>query len=184
MGEISWRGVTSVVGRLFPGQFDKIPPHVLENARHRGLALHTALEDYFNTGLYEVPFEYQARMDMFEEFMAEYEPVMLDQELELKNEELRLRGRCDNIMKMKDGRVMLLDFKFTYGVNEPYVELQLSLYKMLLDLMDYNPQIEGIGVLHISKDSWEFIELEYKQFHALNLLYLDDYLQEKGLKRK
>lgn len=184
MKEIQWRGTTSIVQRLFPTAFDSIPNYILEAARQRGLALHDALESFFETGDYELEFEYQNLMNMFEEFYKEYQPEMLASELEVRDESIAVRGRLDNIMRMKDGRVLLADFKFTYELNLPYVELQLSIYKMLVEAMDLDFEIDGIAVLHINKEGWKFHELEFRPDIVESLLKLDDYLQDKGVKRK
>ena len=182
--EIQWRGTTSIVQRLFPSAFDSIPNYILEGARQRGLALHDALESFFETGDYELEFEYQNLMNMFEEFYEKYQPEMLESELEVRDESIAVRGRLDNIMRMKDGRVLLTDFKFTYDLNLPYVEIQLSIYKMLVESMELDYKIDGIAVLHINKDGWEFHELDYRPDIVEALLTLDTYLQEKGKKRK
>lgn len=184
MKDIQWRGTTSIVQRLFPTAFDSIPGYILEGARQRGLALHDALESFFETGDYELEFEYQNLMDMFEEFYKEYQPEMLASELEVRDPERQVRGRLDNIMRMKDGRILLTDFKFTFDLNVPYVELQLSIYKMLVEAMELDFDIDGIAVLHINKDGWEFHELEFRPDIVEALFTLDNYLQEKGKKRK
>lgn len=171
--------VTKVLGRYFPFP-DTIPKHILENARQRGLAVHTYMEEYnkFLQGIRKnkpnIPLEHQIYADYYEEFVAKHNFKPTHTEIKLDNGVFR--GVIDIIGEI-DGELVIIDLKVTYALNKPYVELQSSAYKHLAVhhklIKDNTPQ----KVLHMNKKGWSLTDLEDKYDIFEKMLAIEEYLK-------
>lgn len=163
--------VTEILKLIFAVDYASIPYHVLETARIRGTELHSAIENHYDNVEQIIPLEYMQWWDKFIEWDNDNEVEILEKEKTLVSEELGIKGRFDCLM-MLNGEEYLVDYKFTANLNKKYVELQLTMYLMLLGI-DRDITNIKIGVLHITKNKAKFVELtpRYDEVNALIKLY-------------
>ena len=111
---MSMRSVTKIIGRVFPFSAN-IPPHILETARQRGIAMHEWLEEFVKYKVGErdtiptVSLEYQIYVDYIMDWFDEYEVKPIHSELKLNDG--YLVGVIDMVCKTKDHDAMLISLK-------------------------------------------------------------------------
>lgn len=180
------KSVTKILGRLFP--MDKtIPVHILENARKRGVAVHEWIEKFnawvINKELEKpiIDLQYQIYADYYEEWFNNYAVKPLDSELKLSYD--GLVGVIDLLCFVTEQGIekkVLISFKITYDCNIPYCELQESAYNELLYRNNIIDEKVPARVVHISKNGYNYIELNDEWDLFQKIIELDKYLDERG----
>ena len=181
------RGANSVIGGVFgKEEFSAIPEHIMKAAIERGKAVHEAIENFINTGVIEIDFEYQIYIDYFNDWLKEYEPEFLCSELKLYSHELGYKGIVDTLFiaenKCGERVLVMADWKTSSNLNVFKAGLQLTLYVKLINhlketseyiqnLLEDN-EIKELRVLSLTRTGYKYILVPYDMKTADSLLYL------------
>lgn len=168
---MSRKSVTEILQVVFPINLNnKIPKHILEGARRRGVTVHEWIENYNNWSIKKegdkpvIDFEYQIYADYYEQWFEEYEVVPIHSELKLvipeDEDNEALVGVIDMLCKTKNDEECLVSFKLTYSYNKKYCELQESAYNELLSHNGYIANKVPAYLLHLNKQGYKFVKLE------------------------
>tara|TARA_R110002020_G_scaffold2529_4_gene12117 strand:- start:5042 stop:5773 length:732 start_codon:yes stop_codon:yes gene_type:complete len=102
--------------------------------------------------------EVQKGVISFVKWYNEHKPKVLAVEEVLYSKSLKqgkltcpFAGRCDLVAEI-DGEVWMLDLKTSKSLNDYTYVIQLSMYKMLWDVLHPEQQIERLGLVHCKKD--------------------------------
>lgn len=104
--------------------------------------------------------EVQKGVISFVKWYNEHKPKVLAVEEVLYSKSLKqgklvcpFAGRCDLVAEI-DGEVWMLDLKTSKSLNDYTYVIQLSMYKMLWDVLHPEQQIERLGLIHCKKTLW------------------------------
>lgn len=174
----------SAISNAYAG-YSAVPPHVLENARLRGVAVHRLIDKWLD----DVPGfvgELKPYLDSFQQFWEPYEDSeILLKEHRLYEDNLMITGKCDLLARM-NGVVTLVDWKCTYKKAKHW-QIQAAGYHLLATYCFVMPdRIEKIMFVRLRKDGKfpEVIEYEiehdifFKAYELYNLFMRD---QENNL---
>lgn len=130
-----------------------------------GTKIHEAAEAYkLGKPAPPWPEDIAPSMVQFERWLRAFAPTFEQVEQTVYNRTQRYAGTLDAIVKLSDGRRLLIDYKTGKGVY-PEVGLQLAAYRFAeyMRLPDNSeapiPPVDGAAVLHLLPESWQFIEV-------------------------
>ena len=168
LGEKSLQGITTMIGQmLFPGYYDNVPFHILENARIRGQEIHAEISEYELDGV--VPFSIEG---------GHYVALREAEKLNIVASEYIVTDRQVfaspiDLVSYRDGVYDLIDVKTTYVLNIPYLEWQLSIYAYLFEMQNPGQKVGRLCGLHIKSSGAELIEVKRHPnsmvLHLMNL---------------
>lgn len=133
----------------------------------------------------------------FKQFYSEYVEKTIAVEMQIVSHEFKYAGTLDYVCQLKDGRVALIDFKFSNAIYASYY-LQIAAYKKAFEVLT-ETKIDLCGVLwlksltrgkskekgKIQGEGWQLKEPEKDIEHYFNLfrhtqaLYLEEHENEK-----
>lgn len=117
-----------------------------------GTMMHDIIADYINEKKVPMP-ETEPLKNMFERFKTWWDKkefIVLATERTFYSEELDSCGTVDCLVKTKDNKLIVIDFKTSKTIDYPNYAIQVSAYKkMIEDGSDY--KIDYMGLVHISK---------------------------------
>lgn len=135
--------------------YSQVDPYILQEAADFGKRAHKELELYFNGGTQKGDLSdlIKRGVDKLEEH--EVEGFMS----EVRAHHNGIAGTVD-LIAIKEGFNVLVDFKFTYSLNKNAVMWQTSLYKLLLEKY-IGLEVKELYVLWYNKpkDEYEFLPL-------------------------
>lgn len=186
--ELPYRGANTVINTVLGStDLSHIPSKVLENAGIRGSRVHESIEEYINTGKFNIDLEYSIYMDYFLDWVKDYSPNFVFSELMLYSEELGYKGIIDaGFYTTKYGKTtfVVCDWKTSSNLDVLRASIQVTLYiKLLKHCMEYHPErCEGISdidfsnielrVLSLGKQGYTYYNLEYDEKTADAILHL------------
>ncbi|CAN5654680.1 hypothetical protein BH23CHL7_BH23CHL7_20450 [soil metagenome] len=165
-----WPALTERLAGGDPAQL-KLVRHELRTAataeRDRAADLGTAVHDAAAAAKspLEVPPEVAPRLRQYLDWLAVSGAEILGSEFQVFHLGLGYAGTCDALVRFRDGSIWVVDHKTGKGVYSDHA-LQLIAYTMaefvgaddVVDerLTELLRQVEGMGVLHLADDHWEF----------------------------
>jgi len=150
--------------------------HIAKKAANEGTQVHNMIEDYLNgkeinfLDTYNNP-KYDINVwEMFlkfVEFWETYKPTLLETEVHLFSDELKVAGTCDLVCEI-NGELWIIDFKTSNHIHTSY-ELQAAVYgKCYEECFGVRPQRFGLLWLKSNKrklnqekmygQGWEIVE--------------------------
>ena len=146
--------VTEIANPISFERINALQQSLLERAKARGNRCHELAEEFWLTGeldTEEIESDYFPYMKQFILWAKTYRPKVLYTEKQLFSEQFC--GTADLIAEL-DGKIILVDYKFTASADKKSLSVQLEGYKRLCDL--YGIVIDECFYLHIKKDSYVF----------------------------
>jgi hypothetical protein len=143
-------------GKFFEDWLKKVgysAEFIVKKAAEEGTQVHEMVESYLNgeelnflnnTGHPQYDPDVWMMFLRFVEFWETYEPKLIETEVHLFSDELKVAGTCDLICEI-DGKLWLLDLKTSNHVQPTY-ELQTAVYGQCYKEC-YGKQIDNYGIL-------------------------------------
>ena len=143
-------------GKFFEDWLKKVgysAEFIVKKAAEEGTQVHEMVESYLNgeelnflnnTGHPQYDPDVWMMFLRFVEFWETYEPKLIETEVHLFSDELKVAGTCDLICEI-DGKLWLLDLKTSNHVQPTY-ELQTTVYGQCYKEC-YGKQIDNYGIL-------------------------------------
>ena len=148
-------------GKFFEDWLKKVgysAEFIVKKAAEEGTQVHEMVESYLNgeelnflnnTGHPQYDPDVWMMFLRFVEFWETYEPKLIETEVHLFSDELKVAGTCDLICEI-DGKLWLLDLKTSNHVQPTY-ELQTAVYGQCYKEC-YGKQIDNYGILWLKSD--------------------------------
>lgn len=165
VNEVAVPSVTEIAKPISFERLDALQKMLLDRARARGIRCHELAEEYLLTGdVTDVEMEYQEYINQFILWARTYRPKVLFTEKVMYSDEFC--GTTDLICVI-DGKVILVDYKFTSVADKKSLSVQLEGYKRLCKL--YGIEVDDFYYLHIKKDGYVFkpVKLDPEWFDLL-----------------
>lgn len=165
VNEVAVPSVTEIAKPISFERLDALQKMLLDRARARGSRCHELAEEYLLTGeTTEVEMEYQEYINQFILWSRTYRPKVLFTEKVMYGDEFC--GTIDLICQI-DGKVIVVDYKFTSACDKKSLSVQLEGYRRLCEL--HGIHIDDFYQLHIKKDNYVFkpIKLDPEWFDLL-----------------
>ena len=149
-------------GKFFQDWLKKVgysADYIVRKAADQGTQVHEMCEDYLNdkelnflspTGNPQYdPLVWQMFL-RFVDFWEEYNPTLLEAEVHLFSDELKVAGTCDLVCEI-DGELWIIDFKTSNHLQTTY-DLQGAIYAQCYEEC-YGKKIDRVGVLWLKSKS-------------------------------
>jgi ATP-dependent exoDNAse (exonuclease V) beta subunit len=150
--------VTDIASPISFERLDALQKALVERARLRASRCHEIVEEYLITDEIDwesVESDYRPYIEQFVLWRRTYRPKVLFTEKRLFSDEFC--GTCD-LLCVIDGKVVLVDYKFTATADKKSLAVQLEGYKRLL--AKYGINVDECYYLHIKKDGFVFKPIE------------------------
>ena len=177
-------------GKFFEDWLKKVghtADYIVKKAAEEGTQVHEMIEDYLNgaelnfLGPHGKPMYHPNVWQMFLRFVEwweEYNPVLVETEVHLFSDELKVAGTCDLVCEI-DGELWIIDFKTSNHLQTTY-DLQTAVYgKCYEECFGKTPKRFGILWLKSSKrkaakgkmqgKGWEMYESSRTQDENLDI---------------
>ena len=179
-------------GKFFEDWLKKVgyaSEHIVKKAAEEGTQVHELAEEYLNGA--ELNFldergRPQYNPDVwqmflrFVDFWETYNPKLIESEVHLFSDELKVAGTCDMLCEI-DGKLWLIDYKTSNHVQTTY-ELQTAVYGQCYEEC-FGKKIDRRGILWLKSKSrgedktgkrlkgkhWEVVESDRTQDENLNI---------------
>lgn len=136
-----------------------------DKAADLGTRIHEAAEAYkLGKPAPPWPDDIAPTMEQYERWLLAFAPTFDQVEQTVYNRSQRYAGTLDAIVTLSDGKRLLIDYKTGKSIY-PEVGLQLAAYRFAeyMRLPDNSeekvPEVDGAAVLHLTPDSWQFIDV-------------------------
>jgi len=147
--------VSEIMRPMSKANYDMIPPHILENARARGVKVHEAIEAYEQIGIEPEDEEVRLYFDNYLKVKAKNKFEVVKSEIMLTNG--RYAGTIDQII-LANEVLSINDVKNTSKIHKDMLGVQLYAYR---ELARYNGlDIQGCYVTHLTKKRGVMREIE------------------------
>lgn len=159
-----YSGITGMIGqKLFPTNYDGIPKKVLQKAMERGNRIHSELTtcDVLGIATSEEAIEYKRLIEKLGIKILANEYIVSDK-----------KHHATPIDKVgqKNGKLILIDVKATYKLNNEYLRWQLSLGKLFFEIINPHLKVDELWAIHV-KDGVRFVKIEpIKEEHLYDLI--------------
>jgi hypothetical protein len=164
------QGVTSILNAtIFKDKYSCVDTELLQTKAKKGKEIHKAIELYDNTSL--VTDEYIDLIENYKIFKSQFSDVEFEYNEFLVSDNENLATLIDKILILKDGSILLLDFKSTYALDKRYLSYQLSFCKYLLFQqcnLICNTKLFGV---HIIDNQFKITEVEEVKLSLLQEVY-------------
>ena len=177
-------------GKFFEDWLKKVgysSEYIVKKAGEEGTAVHEMIEDYLNGKELNFLNQYgnpQYSPDVWQMFLRfvewweEYKPTLIETEVHLYSDELKVAGTCDMVCEI-DGQLWIIDFKTSNHLQTTY-DLQAAVYgKCYEECYGKTPDRYGILWLKSSKrkgaagkmqgKGWEMYESSRSQEDNLDI---------------
>jgi len=138
--------VSEIMRPLSKANYDSIPPHILENARARGVRVHEAIEEYEQIGIEPDEEEVKLYFDSYMQVKAKNQFEVVKSEIMLTNG--LFAGTLDQII-LTNGVLCINDIKNTSKIHTDMLGVQLYAYQQLA--IHNGMKIEKCYVTHLTK---------------------------------
>ena len=124
---------------------------IVKKAGEEGTATHLLIEKYLNEHGYPKmdPIIWQMFL-RFVDFWETYKPTLIETEVHLFSDELKVAGTCDLICEI-DGKLWVIDFKTSNHLQTTY-DLQSAVYAQMYKEC-YGKEADRIGILWLKSKS-------------------------------
>ena len=176
-------------GKFFEDWLKKVgyaSEHIVKKASSEGTQVHEMIEDYLNGKElkfleYGVPMYPTLVWQMFlrfVDFWEEYKPTLIEAEVHLFSDELKIAGTCLMVCEI-NGEVWVIDFKTSNHLQTTY-DLQTAIYSQCFEEC-YGKKVNRSGVLWLKSSKrgpkkgvmqgkgWEMYESKRSQEDNLNI---------------
>ncbi len=176
-------------GKFFEDWLKKVgysADYIVKRASEEGTQVHEMIEDYLNGKKlsfleHGIPMYAPNVWQMFlrfVDFWEEYKPTLIEAEIHLFSDELKVAGTCDMVCEI-NGELWVIDFKTSNHLQTTY-DLQTALYAKCFEEC-FNKKVDRTGVLWLKsskrgskKDKmqgkgWEMYESPRTQEDNLNI---------------
>ena len=146
--------ITEIAEPISFQRLDALQKSMVERARLRGSRCHELAEEYLLCGeldINDIETEYIPFMQQFILWVKTYKPKVIYTEKKLFGKDFC--GTLDLICEI-DGKVIIVDYKFTSTIDKKSLSVQLEGYDRLA--FENNIHIDECWVLHIKKDGFVF----------------------------
>lgn len=146
--------VTEICEPISFARLDALQKVVLERAKQRGSRCHELAEEYLLVGDLDVESiepKYLPYIQQFALWVKTYRPKVIYTEKCLFGDEFA--GRIDLICEI-DGKVTIVDYKFTSSADKRSLSVQLEGYSRLAEINGIH--IDEVAMLHVKKDTYTF----------------------------
>jgi hypothetical protein len=147
--------VSEIMLPMSKANYDTIPPHILENARVRGVKVHKAIEAYEVLGVEPTDDEILLYFNAYLKTKSKNKFQIVKSEIRLTNGEFA--GTIDQIITIGE-KLAINDCKATSKIEKELLSVQLYAYRELALYNGFN--IEGTYVTHLTKKSGRTLEIE------------------------
>ena len=177
-------------GKFFEDWLKKVgysSEFIVKKAAEEGTQVHEMVEEYLNdkelnflspsgNPMYD-PKVWQGFL-RFVEWWEKYNPVLLETEVHLFSDKLKVAGTCDLVCEI-DGKVWIIDFKFSNNIQTTY-ELQTSIYAECYEEC-FGKKVDKQGILWLKSSKrgpkegkmqgkgWEIVEPKRSQEENLDI---------------
>ena len=142
-------------GKFFEDWLKKVgyaSEYIVKKAGEEGTLVHEMIEDYLNGKelnflQHGIPMYNPKIWQMFMRFVdfwEKYNPTLIEVEVHLFSDELKVAGTCDMVCEI-DGEIWVIDFKTSNNLQTTY-DLQTALYSKCFEEC-FNKKINRTGVL-------------------------------------
>ena len=142
-------------GKFFEDWLKKVgyaSEYIVKKAGEEGTLVHEMIEDYLNGKelnflQHGIPMYNPKIWQMFMRFVdfwEKYNPTLIEAEVHLFSDELKVAGTCDMVCEI-DGEIWVIDFKTSNNLQTTY-DLQTALYSKCFEEC-FNKKINRTGVL-------------------------------------
>ena len=142
-------------GKYFEDWLKKVgyaSEHIVKKAGEEGTLVHEMIEDYLNGKElnfleYGIPMYNPRIWQMFMRFVdfwEEYNPTLIEAEVHLFSDELKIAGTCDMVCEI-NGELWVIDFKTSNNLQTTY-DLQTAVYSKCFEEC-FGKKIDRSGVL-------------------------------------
>ena len=138
--------VSEIMRPLSKANYDSIPPHILENARVRGVKVHEAIEVYEALGIEPDEEEIKLYFDSYMQVKAKNQFEVVKSEIMLTNG--HFAGTLDQII-LSNEVLAINDIKNTSKIHTDMLSVQLYAYRELARYNGY--EIQECYVTHLTK---------------------------------
>ena len=136
--------------------------YIVKKAAEQGTQVHEMIEDYLNgkelnflspsgNPMYD-PTVWQGFL-RFVEWWETYNPTLLETEVHLFSDKLKVAGTCDLVCEI-DGEVWIIDFKFSNHLQTTY-ELQTAVYAKCYEEC-FGKKADRLGILWLKSSKRKF----------------------------
>ena len=176
-------------GKFFEDWLKKVgyaSEHIVKKASSEGTQVHEMIEDYLNGKElkfleYGVPMYPTLVWQMFlrfVDFWEEYKPTLIEAEVHLFSDELKIAGTCDMVCEI-NGELWVIDFKTSNHLQTTY-DLQTAIYSQCFEEC-FGKKVNRTGVLWLKSSKrgpkkgvmqgkgWEMYESKRTQEENLNI---------------
>lgn len=136
--------VSDIVKFVFPDKYGEVPEHILQEAAKFGTEMHSIVEEYEDhktRDFYTITQE--ILLDDYKKLKKENNLEVVKKEQMIHNKDI-YAGRYDQLAKQGD-KTVLIDLKFTAELDYEWLQLQLSLYNMVV-------KADKLGCYHIPRN--------------------------------
>jgi hypothetical protein len=138
--------VSEIMRPMSKANYDMIPPHILENARARGVRVHEAIEEYEQIGIEPDEEEVKLYFDSYMQVRAKNKFEVVESEIILTNG--LFAGTLDQII-LSNGVLSINDIKNTSKIHTDMLSVQLYAYQQLAQYNGFD--IQECYVTHLTK---------------------------------
>ena len=136
--------------------------YIVKKAAEQGTQVHEMIEDYLNgkelnflspsgNPMYD-PIVWQGFL-RFVEWWETYNPTLLETEVHLFSDKLKVAGTCDLVCEI-DGEIWIIDFKFSNHLQTTY-ELQTAVYAKCYEEC-FGKKADRLGILWLKSSKRKF----------------------------
>lgn len=146
--------VTEIANPISAERLNALQMALVERARQRGSRCHELAEEYLLLGeldTEEIEAEYFPYIQQFVLWVKTYRPKVLFTERRLFGKDFC--GTLDLLCEI-DGKVIIVDYKFTSSADKRSLSVQLEGYFRLAEINGIH--VDEVAMLHIKKDSYTF----------------------------
>lgn len=173
------QGVTSLLNAtIFKDKYSSVDAELLQKKAQKGKEIHKALELFDNTSL--VTDEYIELIENYKIFKSQFSDIEFEYNEFLVSDNENLATLIDKILILKDGSILLLDFKTTSTIDKRYLSYQLSFCKYLLFQQCNLSCNAKLFAVHIIDNQFSFKEVEEIQLGLLQEVY-NSYFHNKEI---
>lgn len=136
--------------------------YIVKKANEDGTAVHKLIEDYLNGKILYFLNEQKSpqynpevwQMFLrFTEFWETYQPTLIETEIHLFSDEIKVAGTCDLVCEI-NGEIWIIDFKTSNNIHTAY-ELQTAIYSKCYEEC-FNKKIDRVGILWLKSSKRKF----------------------------
>ena len=177
-------------GKFFEDWLKKVgyaSEHIVRKAGEEGTKTHEMIEDYLNgeelnflspTGYPQYDTQVWQMFLRFVDFWEEYNPKLIEAEVHLFSDEIKVAGTCDMVCEI-DGELWIIDFKTSNNLQSTY-DLQAAVYGQMYEEC-YGKKADRFGILRLKSNKrkgasgkmqgkgWEMYESQRTQEENLDI---------------